>query len=268
MVWFLVSARLAVPVLDAREQTGTKAIRSRADTLPPVIGGPCSVPSSSQASLVSIASASSVSSRCHLCRFPWGTPLAVVADFFVQTISYVVFAPLSAAILVVLTIDLRVRKEGFDIQLLSTGWASRRRRPLSTSPSTTSPLRACRISTAGIPAAWISTARYSHTGIPTARLLPNNRDTHRPGTRSRLIHLNRALVSASRLPSATTHCAAPQRAIPLRHRHPDGRVPSDAPPPPTVIRRRAAARLAASLPPQPPLPPPISVRRLPPIGAC
>ena len=120
MVWFLVSARLAVPVLMLENKRGTKAIR-RALTL--CRGHWWSVFGTQFLAglLVSIASAVvGLVLGAIFAAFHGGTPLAVVDGFFVQTISYVVFAPFSAAILVVLTIDLRVRKEGFDIQLLST----------------------------------------------------------------------------------------------------------------------------------------------------
>ena len=119
MVWFLVASRLAVPVLMLEDIRGIKAIR-RALTLCRGYWWSVFGTQFLAGLLVSIASAVvAVVLDAIFSAFHGGTTMSVVSGFFVQTIDYVVFAPFSAAILVVLTIDLRVRKEGFDIQLLS-----------------------------------------------------------------------------------------------------------------------------------------------------
>ncbi len=119
MVWFLVASRLAVPVLMLEDIRGIKAIR-RALTLCRGYWWSVFGTQFLAGLLVSIASAVvAVVLDAIFSAFHGGTTMSVVSGFFVQTIDYVVFAPFSAAILVVLTIDLRVRKDGFDIQLLS-----------------------------------------------------------------------------------------------------------------------------------------------------
>lgn len=119
MVWFLVASRLAVPVLMLEDIRGIKAIR-RALTLCRGYWWSVFGTQFLAGLLVSIVSAVvAVVLDAIFSAFHGGTTMSVVSGFFVQTIDYVVFAPFSAAILVVLTIDLRVRKEGFDIQLLS-----------------------------------------------------------------------------------------------------------------------------------------------------
>ena len=118
-IWFLVASRLAVPVLLLENIRGIKAIRRAlrlcrgywwsvfgTQFLAGLLVG--------VASLVVALVIGAIFSVFH------GTTISSVVDgFLVQTIDYVVFAPFSAAILVVLAIDLRVRKEGFDIELLS-----------------------------------------------------------------------------------------------------------------------------------------------------
>jgi len=119
LVWFLVATRLAVPVLMLEDIRGLKAIR-RALTLCRGYWWSVFGTQFLAGLLVSIASAVvGLVFGVFFASFHGGTTMSVVDEFLVQTISYVVFAPFSAAILVVLTIDLRVRKEGFDIQLLS-----------------------------------------------------------------------------------------------------------------------------------------------------
>ena len=118
-IWFLIASRLAVPVLLLEDVRGIKAIR-RALRLCRGYWWSVFGTQFLAGLLVAVASAvvgliiGAVFSVFH------GTTISSVIDgFLVQTIDYVVFAPFSAAILVVLTIDLRVRKEGFDIELLS-----------------------------------------------------------------------------------------------------------------------------------------------------
>ena len=118
-VWFLVASRLAVPIMMLENVRGTKAIR-RALAL--CRGYWWSVFGTQFLAGLLVFLASAVVGLIFgaiFAVFHGGTVTSVVSQFFVQTISYVVFAPFSAAILVVLTIDLRVRKEGFDIELLS-----------------------------------------------------------------------------------------------------------------------------------------------------
>jgi MFS family permease len=119
VVWFLVATRLAVPVLMLEDIRGIKAIR-RALALCRGYWWSVFGTQFLAGLLVSIASlVVAVVFDAIFSAFHGGTTMSVVSGFFVQTIDYVAFAPFSAAILVVLTIDLRVRKEGFDIQLLS-----------------------------------------------------------------------------------------------------------------------------------------------------
>jgi hypothetical protein len=118
-VWFLIASRLAVPVMMLEDIRGTKAIR-RALRL--CRGHWWSVFGTQLLAgiLVAVASfAVGIAAGAVFAVFHGSTTVSVVEGFLVQTINYMVFAPFSAAVLVVLTIDLRVRKEGFDIQLLS-----------------------------------------------------------------------------------------------------------------------------------------------------
>ena len=118
-VWFLVASRLAVPVMMLEDYRGTKAIR-RALSL--CRGYWWSVFGTQFLAGILVAVASvAVAALFGAIFSPFhGSTTSVVIDgFIVQTINYVVFAPFSAAILIVLAIDLKVRKEGFDIELLS-----------------------------------------------------------------------------------------------------------------------------------------------------
>jgi hypothetical protein len=119
VIWFAVASRLAVPVLMLEGLRGTKAI-GRALSL--CRGYWWSVFGTQFLAGILVAVASGAVAILFGAIFSvfHGSTIAVVGEgFVVQTISYVVFAPFSAAILIVLSIDLKVRKEGFDIELLS-----------------------------------------------------------------------------------------------------------------------------------------------------
>ena len=118
-VWFLVAANLAVPILMIENIRGAKAIR-RALKLCRRYWWSVFGTQLLAGLLAAVASfAINLVLELILDLFHRGTVAAFVDVFVAQSIYYVVLAPFYAAILVVLTIDLRVRKEGFDIQLLS-----------------------------------------------------------------------------------------------------------------------------------------------------
>lgn len=123
LIYFDVCTRLATPVLMLENVRGTAAIR-RALRL--VRGSWWSVFGTLllMALLVGIGDAIVGVAFGAIILAGHGDPTTtVVANFFLRTIVLVVFTPLSAALYVVLTIDMRVRKEGFDIEFLaaSTG---------------------------------------------------------------------------------------------------------------------------------------------------
>jgi hypothetical protein len=119
-VWFVVAVNLAVPIMMLEGVRGTKAIR-RALSL--TRGHWWSVFGTQllAALLVSVAAiAVSLMLNAIISIFHRATVAVFFDALLLQSFYFVVLAPFFAAILVVLTIDLRVRKEGFDIQLLST----------------------------------------------------------------------------------------------------------------------------------------------------
>ncbi|MGA2530995.1 MAG: hypothetical protein ABSG36_17780 [Acidimicrobiales bacterium] len=119
-VWFLVAVNLAVPILMIENIRGAKAIRRALNLCRgywwSVFG------TQLLAGLLAAVASFAINLILDLILglFHGGTVASFIDVFVVQSIYYVVLAPFYAAILVVLTIDLRVRKEGFDIQLLST----------------------------------------------------------------------------------------------------------------------------------------------------
>lgn len=118
-IWFLTAARLAVPVMMLEDIRGRRAI-ARSVRLCRGFWWSVFGTQFLAGLLVAIASlAVDLVIGVIFAAFHGATPAAIVEDFISQTINYAVFAPFSAAILVVLTVDLRVRKEGFDIRLLS-----------------------------------------------------------------------------------------------------------------------------------------------------
>jgi hypothetical protein len=118
-VWFLVASRLAVPVMMLEDFRGTKAIR-RALSLSRGYWWSVFGTQFLAGILVAVASlAVAILFGAVFSGFHGSTVSVVIDGFIVQTINYLVFAPFSAAILIVLAIDLKVRKEGFDIELLS-----------------------------------------------------------------------------------------------------------------------------------------------------
>ena len=135
MVWFLVATRLAVPVLMLEDIRGIKAIR-RALSLCRGYWWSVFGTQFLAGLLVSIASAVvAVVLDAVFSAFHGGTTMSVVSGFFAQTIDYLVFAPFSAAILVVLTIDLAYEKKASTSSSSRRRWACRRRRRLCFSPS-------------------------------------------------------------------------------------------------------------------------------------
>jgi hypothetical protein len=119
MVWFGVAARLAVPIMMLEDIRGTKALQR---SLKFCRGSWWSVFGTQVLADLLVGVAGLVVGLVLDLFFVFlrgGTAVSVVHTTLAQMIDYAVFAPFTAAILVVLTIDLRVRKEGFDIQLLS-----------------------------------------------------------------------------------------------------------------------------------------------------
>jgi len=119
-IWFSVFSRLSVPTLMIEEIRGVKAIRRSfrlvrgnwwsvfgTEFLAALIVGILGIVIGIVAAIVLVASHNNTSA------------IAVV-DFFVRTFTLVISTPFSAAVLVIISIDLRVRKEGFDIQLLAS----------------------------------------------------------------------------------------------------------------------------------------------------
>jgi hypothetical protein len=119
-VWFLVAVNLAVPIMMIEDIRGSKAIRRALNLCRgywwSVLG------TQLLAGLLAVVASFAINLVLDVILgfFHTGTVGAFIDVFFAQSIDYVVLAPFYAAILVVLTIDLRVRKEGFDIQLLSS----------------------------------------------------------------------------------------------------------------------------------------------------
>jgi hypothetical protein len=120
LVWFSACSRLAVPTLMLEDARGVSAIRRSValtrghwwsvfgtEVLASLIVGVFSAAVGVILAFVVLASHNS-------------TTASAISNFFVRTLGLVVATPFSAAILVVISIDLRVRKEGFDIQLLAS----------------------------------------------------------------------------------------------------------------------------------------------------
>jgi hypothetical protein len=118
-IWFWVSSQLAVPTMMLEGIRGTKALR-RSFTL-------CRKHWWSVFGTLFLASllvgvlglAVDVVIGFVFVALHGGTVTAAVESGITRCIDYAVFTPFSAAVAVVITIDLRVRKEGFDIQLLA-----------------------------------------------------------------------------------------------------------------------------------------------------
>src|ERR1700733_9369579 len=119
LVWFLVSAHLATPILMLEDVRGTAAIR-RAIRL--IRGSWWSVFGTVLLMALIVGVGSGVLDIVFLVVIvaSHGDPVALaISEFFLRTIILVIFTPLSASLAVILTIDMRVRKEGFDIQFLA-----------------------------------------------------------------------------------------------------------------------------------------------------
>ena len=120
VIWFDTCARLAIPTLMIEDIRGWKAIRRSlqlcrrnwwsvfgTELLAYLIVGVLSVVLGIVTAVVAVAGHDSTTANA-------------VVGFFTRTISLTVATPFTAAILVVIAIDLRVRKEGFDLQLLAS----------------------------------------------------------------------------------------------------------------------------------------------------
>ncbi len=119
VVWFYIAAHLATPLLMLENARGLSAIRRSIRLvrgswwsvfgtvlLMALIVGVAGVVVGLVFGIVLVAAHDSVTA-------------AVIANFCIRTISLVLFTPLSSAVAVILAIDMRVRKEGFDIQYLA-----------------------------------------------------------------------------------------------------------------------------------------------------
>jgi len=118
-VWFYVSAHLATPLLMLENARGRRAI-ARAIRL--VRGSWWSVFGTEllMGLIVSVGGfAVGVLFFVLLAAAHGDTTATIAINFLVRTIALVLFTPLSASIAVILAIDMRVRKEGFDIQYLA-----------------------------------------------------------------------------------------------------------------------------------------------------
>ncbi len=119
LVWFVVSTRLATPVMMLENVRGAAAIR-RSISL--VRGSWWSVFGTLFLMELIVLIASSVLSvlLVAVAVASSGDPVATaVINFIVNTVKLVIFTPLTASLAVVLTIDMRVRKEGFDLEFLA-----------------------------------------------------------------------------------------------------------------------------------------------------
>ena len=119
VVWFYTCSRLAIPVLMLEDVRGVAAIR-RGFRL--VRGTWWSVFGTLfLMELIVVVGAGLVGGIFGVITVAahGDTTTLVVVNFFIRTISLVVFTPLSACLAVVLTIDMRVRKEGFDIEFMA-----------------------------------------------------------------------------------------------------------------------------------------------------
>ncbi len=119
-IWIFVCARLAVPTLMIENIHGWKAIRRSislcrrnwwsvfgTEFLTGLLVGVFS------SALVAVSAVVLFSSHDN-------TTANAIVGFFIRTATLTIAAPFTAGILVILSIDLRVRKEGFDIQFLAS----------------------------------------------------------------------------------------------------------------------------------------------------
>ncbi len=120
-VWFYVNTVLAIPCLMLEDARGIAAIR-RAFTL--VRGYWWSAFGTLLlAELIVIVASFAVGIAFAIVLVASRGSLTgtLIANFLLQTIESVFFLPFTSVVLVVLMIDFKVRKEGFDIQLLAAG---------------------------------------------------------------------------------------------------------------------------------------------------
>ena len=119
LVWFYICAHLATPLLMLENVRGRTAI-ARAIRL--VRGSWWSVFGTVllMGLIVSVGGfAVGIVFLVLLLAAHGDTTATIAVNFLLRTVSLVIFTPLSASIAVILAIDMRVRKEGFDIQHLA-----------------------------------------------------------------------------------------------------------------------------------------------------
>jgi len=119
-VWFTVGSRLAVPTLMIEEIRGAKALRR---SLQLCRGNWWSVFGTEILAWLLVEIFGIVLGIVTLvvgAASNDSTVAGAIAGFFIRTIDVIVVTPFTAAVLVILAIDLRVRKEGFDIELLAS----------------------------------------------------------------------------------------------------------------------------------------------------
>lgn len=119
LLWFYICAHLATPLLMLENVRGRKAI-TRAIRL--VRGSWWSVFGTVllMGLIVSVGGfAVGIVFLVLLLAAHGDTTATIAINFLLRTVSLVIFTPLSASIAVILAIDMRVRKEGFDIQHLA-----------------------------------------------------------------------------------------------------------------------------------------------------
>jgi hypothetical protein len=120
VVWFSVCSSLALPTLMIEDIRGSKAIRRSfrlcrgkwwsvfgTEILAGLLVEIFTIVLGIVAALVLVASHND-------------TTAVAIVDFFTRTAGLTFATPFSAAVLVIISIDLRVRKEGFDIELLAS----------------------------------------------------------------------------------------------------------------------------------------------------
>ena len=120
VVWFSVCTRLAVPTLMIEDIRGSKALRR---SLRLCRGQWWSVFGTQfLASLIAeiFSVVLGIVTVVAVLTSHNNTTTNAIVSFFTRTASLTVITPFSAAVLVIISIDLRVRKEGFDIQVLAS----------------------------------------------------------------------------------------------------------------------------------------------------
>jgi len=120
VVWFATASRLAVPTLMIENIRGWKAIRRSVDLCRGAWWSVFGTELVASLIVLIVSAAVGIVALVGAAASHDSATAAGVIGFFTRTISLVIATPFSAAVLVVIAIDLRVRKEGFDIQLLAS----------------------------------------------------------------------------------------------------------------------------------------------------